>query len=105
MQVKTGQWIDQTKGKLESAKIRFVHPVDGYTLLNQNTKYGHTFRIKIFNLTERIERRKENWCEHIVASRSVAGQRKQDMQHNTQQERIEPTNSNTDMHRGDLITT
>jgi hypothetical protein len=30
------------------------------------TKYRHTFRIKNINLTERIEKQKENWHEHIL---------------------------------------
>jgi hypothetical protein len=39
--------------------MRFLRPVARYTLLDQK-------RVKIFNLTEKIERQRENWYGHIL---------------------------------------
>jgi hypothetical protein len=41
-------WTINRSGKreTESPEMRFLHPVAGYTLLDQKLKYRHTFRIK-----------------------------------------------------------
>jgi hypothetical protein len=48
------------KRKIESDDIRFLHPVAGYTVLDQERSTNLRSEFKIFNLTERIERQKEN---------------------------------------------
>jgi hypothetical protein len=58
MQPKTGQQIDQRKGK---AEMRFLCSVVGYTLLDQERSTDIHSKLKILNLTERIEKQKENW--------------------------------------------
>jgi hypothetical protein len=51
------------KKKIESAEIKFLA---GYTLLDQKRSTDICSELKIFNLTERIEKQKENWHEHIL---------------------------------------
>jgi hypothetical protein len=41
--------------------MRFLHPVAGYTLLDQKQSTDIGSELKIFNLTERMERHKEHW--------------------------------------------
>jgi hypothetical protein len=52
--------------KIESAEMRFLHLVAGYTLLDQKQSIGLHCELKIFSLTERIEKQKKNWCEHVL---------------------------------------
>jgi hypothetical protein len=47
----------------ESAEMRFLCPVTGYTLLDQKQN-THMFRLKMFNVTERRERQNKNLYEH-----------------------------------------
>jgi hypothetical protein len=54
------------KKKIESAEMRFLHPVAGYTLLDQKRSTDMRSELKILNLTGRIERQKENWYKHIL---------------------------------------
>jgi hypothetical protein len=42
--------------------MKFLRSVAGYTLLDQKW----SSELKIFSLTERIEKQKENWHEHIL---------------------------------------
>jgi hypothetical protein len=46
--------------------MKFLHSVAGYTLLDQERSTDIRSELKIFNLTERIEKQKENWHEHIL---------------------------------------
>jgi hypothetical protein len=52
--------------KIESAEMRFLHPVAGYTLIDQKRSKGISSELKIFILTDRIERQIENCYEHIL---------------------------------------
>jgi hypothetical protein len=52
--------------KIESAEMRFLHPVAGCTLLDQKRSTDIRSELIIFVLTERIERQKENCYEHIL---------------------------------------
>jgi hypothetical protein len=45
--------------------MKFLHSVAGYTLLNQKLSADIRSEFKIFNLTEKIEKQKENWYEYI----------------------------------------
>jgi hypothetical protein len=54
------------KKKIESAEIKFLRSVAGYTLLDQKRSTDIRSELKIFNLTKRIEQLKENWHEHIL---------------------------------------
>jgi hypothetical protein len=54
------------KKKIESAEMEFLCPVAGYTLLDQKRSTDICSELKIFNLTDRIEKQKENWHEHIL---------------------------------------
>jgi hypothetical protein len=44
----------------------FLSPVAGYTLLDQKRSTDIRSELKIFNLTGRIEKQKENWPQHIL---------------------------------------
>jgi hypothetical protein len=59
MQAKIGQKIGKTKRK-ESAEIKFLRSVAGCTLLDQKRSTDIRSELKIFNLTEKIEKQKEN---------------------------------------------
>jgi hypothetical protein len=48
------------KEKIESAEVKFLHSVAGYTLLDQKRSADIRSELKVFNLTERIENQKEN---------------------------------------------
>jgi hypothetical protein len=54
------------KKKIESAEMKFLRSVAGYTLLDQKRSTDIRSELKIFNLTERIQKQKENWHEHIL---------------------------------------
>jgi hypothetical protein len=54
------------KKKIESAEMKFLRLVAGYTLLDQKRSTDIRLELKIFNLTERIEKQKENLHEHIL---------------------------------------
>jgi hypothetical protein len=54
------------KKKIESAEMKFLRSVAGYSLLHQKGSTDICSELKIFNLTERIEKQKENWHEHIL---------------------------------------
>jgi hypothetical protein len=54
------------KKKMESAEMKFLHSVAGYMLPDQKQSTDIHSELKIFNLTERIEKQKENWHEHIL---------------------------------------
>jgi hypothetical protein len=54
------------KPEIESAEMRFLHPVTGYTPLHLKQSTDMCSELKIFNLTERTERQKESWYEHIL---------------------------------------
>jgi hypothetical protein len=54
------------KNKIESAEMKFLRSVAGYTLLDQKRSTDIRSELKIFNLTERTEKKKENWHEHIL---------------------------------------
>jgi hypothetical protein len=45
--------------------MKFLHSVAGYTLLDQKQSIDIRSELKILNLTEIIEKQKENWHEHI----------------------------------------
>jgi hypothetical protein len=47
------------KKKIESAKIKFLRPVAGYAVLDKNRSTDIRSELKIFNLTERLEKQKE----------------------------------------------
>jgi hypothetical protein len=64
MQVKTGKQIDHKKRK--TAETKFLCPVVGYTSLDQIQGRDKRSELKIFNLTDRTERQKENWCAYIL---------------------------------------
>jgi hypothetical protein len=66
MQVNTEQDINHRKGKMKPTKMGFPHPVAGHTDLHRKRSTDPRPELKIFNLTERIERQKENWYEHIL---------------------------------------
>jgi hypothetical protein len=46
------------KKKIESAEMKFLRLVAGYTLLDQNRSTDIRSELKILNLTERIEKQK-----------------------------------------------
>jgi hypothetical protein len=46
--------------------MKFLRSVAGYTLLGQKRSTDIRSELKIFNLVERIENKKENWYEHIL---------------------------------------
>jgi hypothetical protein len=54
------------KKKIESAKIKFLRSVAGYTLLDQKRSTDIRSELKILDLTERIENKKKYWHEHIL---------------------------------------
>jgi hypothetical protein len=54
------------KKKIESAEMKFLCSVAGCTLLDQKRSTDIRSELKIFNLTERIEKQKENWHKHIL---------------------------------------
>jgi hypothetical protein len=60
----TINWSD--KKKIESAEMKFLRSVAGYTILDQKRSTDIRSELKIFNLTERIEKQKQNWQEHIL---------------------------------------
>jgi hypothetical protein len=49
------------KRKTESAEMKFLRSVAGYTILDQKRSTDIRSEIKIFDLTESIEKQKENW--------------------------------------------
>jgi hypothetical protein len=61
-------WIINLSGrkKIESAEMKFLRSVAGYTLLHQKRSTDIRSESKIFNLTERTEKQKENCHEHIL---------------------------------------
>jgi hypothetical protein len=54
------------KKKIESTEMKFLRSVAGYTLLDQKRSTDIRSELKILNLTEIIEKQKENWHEHIL---------------------------------------
>jgi hypothetical protein len=46
--------------------MKFLRSVAGYTLLDQKLSTDIRSELTIFNLTERIEKQKENYHEHIL---------------------------------------
>jgi hypothetical protein len=54
------------KNKIESAEMKFLRSVAGYTLLDQKRSTDIRSELKIFNLIERIEKQKENWHKLIL---------------------------------------
>jgi hypothetical protein len=46
--------------------MKFLCSVAGYTLLDQKRSTDMCSELKILNFTERIEKQKENWHEHIL---------------------------------------
>jgi hypothetical protein len=54
------------KKKIESAEMKFLRSVAGYTLLDHKRSTDIRSELKIFNLTERVENQKENCHEHIL---------------------------------------
>jgi hypothetical protein len=46
--------------------MKFLRSVAGYTLLDQKRSTDMRLELKILNLTERIEKQKENCHEHIL---------------------------------------
>jgi hypothetical protein len=54
------------KNKIESAEMKFLRSVSGYTLLDQKRSTDTRSELNIFNLTEIIEKQKENCHEHIL---------------------------------------
>jgi hypothetical protein len=54
------------KKKIESAEMKFLCSVDGYTLLDQKRSTDIRSELKILNFTNRIENQKENCHEHIL---------------------------------------
>jgi hypothetical protein len=46
--------------------MKFLRSVTGYTLLDQKRSTDISSELKKFNLNERIEKKKENWHEHIL---------------------------------------
>jgi hypothetical protein len=55
------------KRKTESAEMKFLRSVAGYTPLNQKQSTDIRSEFKIFNLTERIEKqKKKKWYENIL---------------------------------------
>jgi hypothetical protein len=46
--------------------MKFLRSVAGCTLLDQKRSTDIRSELKIFNLSERIEKQKENWHEHIL---------------------------------------
>jgi hypothetical protein len=53
------------KKKIDSAEMKFLRSVAGYTVLDQKRSTDISSELKIFNLTGRIEKQKENCHEHI----------------------------------------
>jgi hypothetical protein len=53
------------KNKVESAEMKFLRSVAGCTLIDQKRSTYIRLELKTLNLTERIEKQKENWHEHI----------------------------------------
>jgi hypothetical protein len=49
-----------------SAEIKILRLVAGYTLLDQKRSTDISSELKIFNLTERIDKQKEKWHKHIL---------------------------------------
>jgi hypothetical protein len=49
--------------KIESAEMKFIRSVAGYTLLDQKQSTDIRSELKIFNLTERIEKQKRKLAE------------------------------------------
>jgi hypothetical protein len=54
------------KKKIESAEMKFLSSVAGYTLLDQKRSTDVRSELKTFNLAEKIEKQKENWHYHIL---------------------------------------
>jgi hypothetical protein len=54
------------KKKIQSAEMKFLRSVARYTLLDQKRSSNIHSELKTFNLTERIEKQKENCHEHIL---------------------------------------
>jgi hypothetical protein len=56
----SGNWtINRSdKKKIESAEMKFLRSVAGYTLLDQNRSTDIRSELKIFSLTDRIEKQK-----------------------------------------------
>jgi hypothetical protein len=54
------------KRKIESAEMKFLRSVVGYTLLDQKRGTDSRSELNIFILTERIEKQQKNWHEHIL---------------------------------------
>jgi hypothetical protein len=54
------------KKEIQSAEMKFLRSVAVNTLLGQRRRTDIRSELKIFNLTERIEKQKENWHEHIL---------------------------------------
>jgi hypothetical protein len=50
---------------MEKAETRFLRTVAGCTFLGQKQNIGICTELEMFNLTERIEKQKENWYEYI----------------------------------------
>jgi hypothetical protein len=46
--------------------MKFLRSVAGYTLLDQKRSTDIRSALKMFNLTERIEKQKENWHGQIL---------------------------------------
>jgi hypothetical protein len=46
--------------------MKFLRSVAGCTLLDQKRSTDIRSELKILNLTERIEKQKQNWNEHIL---------------------------------------
>jgi hypothetical protein len=46
--------------------MRFLCPVPGHTLLDQKRRTNICSQLNIFILTERTERKKENWYKYIL---------------------------------------
>jgi uncharacterized protein (DUF2225 family) len=54
------------KKKIESAEMKFLRSVAVYTLLDQKRSKDIRSELKILNLTERIEKQKENCHQRIL---------------------------------------
>jgi hypothetical protein len=54
------------KKKIQSAEMKFLRSVAEYIVLDQKLSTDIGSELKILNLTERIEKLKENCHEHIL---------------------------------------
>jgi hypothetical protein len=59
------------KKKIESAEMKLLRSVAGYTVLDQKRSTDIRSELKIFNLTERIEKQKQNYHEHILRMTNI----------------------------------